>query len=176
MSGSIPINWGLHFFLLESKIYERKLFRVLLYIGIGVMSKCIKCNPEEAQEQPGATRNDWINVQIRSKVRNSCKENFANIFLTLTLFRLQGTSEHCKNVSTRKNEGGSVSCDGVPNFILRSWRRLRRGSWRSRAWRTRRGRMSWRAWRRWGRRRRRPPGTRGELCQGLFLAPNFRHV
>ena len=80
------------------------------------MSKCIKCNPEGAQEQPGATRNDWINGQIRRKVRNSRKENFANIFLTLTLFRLWGTSEHCKNVSTRKNEGGSVSCGGVPNF------------------------------------------------------------
>ena len=146
MSGSIPIYWGSHFCRLERKHYERKLLRVLLYIRIGVMSGCIKCNPEGAEEQPGATRNDWINGQ--SKVRNSCKENFANIFLTLTLFRLQGTSEHCKNVSTRKNEGGSVSCDGVPNFILRSWRRLRRGSWRSRAWGTRRGRGSWQAWRR----------------------------
>ena len=95
---------------MESNNYERKLLRVFLYIRIGVMSKCIKCNPEGAQEQPDAIRNDWINGQIRSKVRNSRKENFANIFLTLTLFRLHGTSEHCKNVSTRKNEGGSISC------------------------------------------------------------------
>ena len=33
-------------------------------------------------------------------------------------------------------------------FTLRSWRRLRRGSWWSRAWRTRRGRRSWTAGRR----------------------------
>ena len=88
MNCSIPIYWDSHFCRLESKHYERKLLRVLLYIRIGVMSKCIKCKPEEAQEQPDATRNDWINGQIRSKVRNSWKENFANIFLTLTLFRL----------------------------------------------------------------------------------------
>ena len=48
MSSSIPIYWDSHFCRMESNNYERKLLRVFLYIRIGVMSKCIKCNPKGA--------------------------------------------------------------------------------------------------------------------------------